>query len=89
MGRHFLFQGNLPDPGIKPASLVSPELAGRFFITKLPGRETIPYILMVEKSQIYQKYIKRQEWEAPVPASHSTPWVDAWLSKYLSRYKQK
>ena len=25
--------GNLPDPGIKPASLLSPALAGRFFAT--------------------------------------------------------
>ena len=25
--------GDLPDPGIKPASPVSPELAGRFFTT--------------------------------------------------------
>ena len=25
--------GDLPDPGIKPASLVSPALAGRFFTT--------------------------------------------------------
>ena len=25
--------GNLPDPGIKPASPVSPALAGRFFTT--------------------------------------------------------
>ena len=25
--------GDLPDPGFGPASLVSPELAGRFFIT--------------------------------------------------------
>ena len=26
-------QGNLPDPGIKPMSLTSPALAGRFFTT--------------------------------------------------------
>ena len=25
--------GNLPDPGIKPTSLISPALVGRFFIT--------------------------------------------------------
>ena len=25
--------GDLPDPGVKPMSLVSPELAGRFFIS--------------------------------------------------------
>ena len=30
--------GDLPDPGIEPASPVSPELAGKFFTTKLPGK---------------------------------------------------
>ena len=29
--------GNLPDPGIKPASLESPALVGRFFTTVSPG----------------------------------------------------
>ena len=29
---------DLPDPGVKPACLVSPALAGRFFITVPPGR---------------------------------------------------
>ena len=28
--------GDLPDPGIEPASLASPELAGGFFTTELP-----------------------------------------------------
>ena len=30
--------GDLPDPGIKPASPVSPALAGGFFTTELPGK---------------------------------------------------
>ena len=29
---------NLPDPGIKPTSLVSPAPAGRFFTTEPPGK---------------------------------------------------
>ena len=29
--------GNLPDPGIKPASLTSPALAGQFFTTRATG----------------------------------------------------
>ena len=29
--------GNLPDPGIKPMSPVSPALAGEFFTTAPPG----------------------------------------------------
>ena len=32
-GLPFPLPGNLPDPGIKPTSLASPALAGRFFIT--------------------------------------------------------
>ena len=32
-GGHFLFQGDLPNPGIKP---VSPVLAGGFFTTEQP-----------------------------------------------------
>ena len=30
--------GDLPDPGIKPISLLSPALTGRFFTTALPGK---------------------------------------------------
>ena len=33
VGCYALFQGDLPEPGIKPASLMSPALAGRFFTT--------------------------------------------------------
>ena len=32
-GLAFLTPGDLPNPGIEPASLVSPALAGRFFTT--------------------------------------------------------
>ena len=32
---------DLPDPGIKPMSPVSPALAGRFFITVPPGKPLI------------------------------------------------
>ena len=39
---HFLLQGNLPDPGIGPASLASPALADRIFITEPP--ENLGYI---------------------------------------------
>ena len=34
----FLSPGDLPNPGIKPMSLVSPELAGGFFTTVPPGK---------------------------------------------------
>ena len=36
-GWSFSSPGNLPDPGIKPTSQMSPALAGRFFTTEPPG----------------------------------------------------
>ena len=33
--------GDLLDPGIEPASLASPVLAGRFFTTESPGKPTL------------------------------------------------
>ena len=38
VGCHFSPPENLPDPGIKPASLVSPVLSSRFCTTSLPGK---------------------------------------------------
>ena len=32
--------GDLPDPGIKPTSFVSPALAGEFFTAETPGKPT-------------------------------------------------
>ena len=40
VGCHFLLQGNLPDPGIKPTSPASPALTGRFFTTEPPEKPT-------------------------------------------------
>ena len=37
-GLQFPPPGDLPNPGIKPTSLGSPELAGRFFTTEPPGK---------------------------------------------------
>ena len=37
-GLSFPSPGNLPDPGIEPESLASPELSGGFFTTKPPGK---------------------------------------------------
>ena len=37
-GLPFPPSGDLPNPGIKPVSLESPALAGRFFTTVLPGK---------------------------------------------------
>ena len=35
MGCHALSPGDLPDPGIEPASCISPALSGRFFMTSI------------------------------------------------------
>ena len=40
-GLPFPTPGDIPDPGIKPTSPVSP--AGGFFTTELPGLQTIIY----------------------------------------------
>ena len=39
--------GDLPDPGIKPASSVSPALAGGFFTNEPPGKPYIQYALIL------------------------------------------
>ena len=46
-GLPFLSPGDLPDPGIKPTSLASSALAGRFFTTEPPGK---PVVLLVFNS---------------------------------------
>ena len=42
-GLPFPTPGDLPDPGIKPASLEPPALAGGFFTAKLPGKPLTLY----------------------------------------------
>jgi len=44
--------GDLPDPGIKPESPVSPALADRFFTTEPPGKFSLTRI----------KYVKHDRW---------------------------
>ena len=39
--------GDLPDPGIEPASLKSPALAGRFFTTTLAGKRYVSLRLRI------------------------------------------
>ena len=55
VGCRVLHQGNLPDPGIRPASLMSPALAGRFFTTSATWEARIG-----PKSQ--QKLSPAQDW---------------------------
>ena len=44
VGCHALFLGNLPNPGVKPASLTSLELAGGFFTSSVPWEAQCPYL---------------------------------------------
>ena len=44
-GLPFSTPGHLPDPGVKPASLASPALIGRFFTTVLPVKPLLEYCL--------------------------------------------
>ena len=49
--------GDLPDPGIEPASLMSPALAGGFFTTESPGKPQMPVsILVVEISHALARH---------------------------------
>ena len=41
--------GNLPNPGIKPGSLMSPALAGRFFLSLAPLGKAIIFIALNSK----------------------------------------
>ena len=51
-GLSFPSPGDLPDPGIKPTSPVSPALAFRFFTTEPPGS----VLLMRTLHQLYIKF---------------------------------
>ena len=76
-GLPFPTPGDLPDPGIEPASLTSPVLAGTFFTTALPGRplqwgvctlqlESSPHSSQLERAQVQQQRLstaKNGRWE--------------------------
>ena len=49
----FSTPGDLPDPGIKPASLVPPALAGGFFTTVPPGKPYQIYSLQIHFFSFY------------------------------------
>ena len=57
-GLPFPTLGELADPGIKPVSLVSPALAGRFFTTVSPGKPlSLSYIYIYIYIYIFSIYI--------------------------------
>ena len=46
-GLPFRSTGDLPDPGMKPASLISPASAGRFFTTRSPGKPALHSYMLI------------------------------------------
>ena len=51
-GVPFPAPGNLPNPGIKPTSLASPVLAGRFLITVPPGKPCYQLLILRNLEEI-------------------------------------
>ena len=50
--------GDLPDPGIKPSSPVSPALAGRFFTTEPPGKSSDMLYVVSKCCSVNEKMCK-------------------------------
>ena len=75
MSCHFLLQGDSPDTGIKPESLVSPALSGGFFTTVPAGkllstedsnvRKIISW-MDVSLSELQELVMDRAAWRAAV-----------------------
>ena len=55
VGCHARLQGNLPDPGIEPESLMPPALAGRFFTTEA---HIYIYIYLLGLRNIFLKVLR-------------------------------
>ena len=51
--------GDLPNPGIKPASLMSPALASRFFTTSTTWEATNKHILILQEAYFNTKNGKK------------------------------
>ena len=56
-GLPFPTPGNLSDPGIKPTSLRSPELADRFFTTVPPEKILLQGLFLTQGSGIVDSYM--------------------------------
>ena len=50
-GQPFLTPGHFPESGIKPTSLASPALAGKFFTTEPPGKPFIRWQVTIVLSK--------------------------------------
>ena len=65
VGCHFLLQGISLIPGMKPASLVSPALAGRFFTTEPPGNPLGPSESESESRSVMSDSLQLHELYSP------------------------
>ena len=54
----FPIPGDLPDPGIKLASLVSPALTGGFFTTRPPGKPIYICLCIYTHTQVIRYYLE-------------------------------
>ena len=63
-GLPFPSPGNLPDPGIKPASPASPALAGGFFTTAPPGKP-LTYTEIVLSTILWSWYLVKSGLRSP------------------------
>ena len=70
---HFLLQGNLPDPGVKPASPTSPVSTGRFFTTVPPGKWQIS--VQLSHSDVSDSLQPHESQQARPPCLSPTPGV--------------
>ena len=61
-GCHFLLQGDLPDPGIKPTSLPSPALAGRFLITSATREVPCRFLKGIQQRVTQVAYLHLLNW---------------------------
>ena len=67
--------GDLPDPGIEPASFASPVLAGRFFTT-VPSRKLKWWIMRARLSLLEWKFTDKQgDYNDPCGNRLSDTWV--------------
>ena len=85
-GLPYLPPGDPPNPGIKPAFLTSPALAGRFFLTKATWEAPEIYYGMLQTSKIQVCFFLTAPRHHTGPGLHN-PWTAAtaprW-STYLS-----
>ena len=76
--------GDLPDPGIEPATLRSPELAGRYFTTSATWEAQRTFILYSKCSLLHQGWhdmsMKSKPVRQRVLGSNNEPVTFSWVT---------